>query len=68
MNTTSQIVIDLEELRGRVRACRGRYAELATRSGLSLAWISKFGRGEFSPRVATLVALMDALEQMNQAA
>jgi predicted transcriptional regulator len=58
---------DLDGLRERVRALRGRYAELSLAAGVSGSWLSKFGRGGYeSPRLATVVRLSTALESLEQ--
>jgi predicted transcriptional regulator len=61
--------LDLDKLRARVRALRGRYAELSAAAGVSGSWLSKFGRGRYwSPRLATVVRLSAALDAVEQPA
>ena len=52
----------MEEVRFRLRSYRGRYAEIAQLTGVSLSFCRKFRGGEKNPRIASLVALVDALE------
>lgn len=61
------VLTDIDRLRERVRAQRGHYTALSRASGMSVSWLSKFGRGRYaSPGVVTvqrLAVALDALEK-----
>jgi transcriptional regulator with XRE-family HTH domain len=55
----------IREMRQRLLGCRGRYREVAARSGLSISWISQFSRGvKDDPKLRTAEALIRALDEM----
>jgi transcriptional regulator with XRE-family HTH domain len=63
------VIGDIDRLRERVRAQRGHYAELARASGMSVSWLSKFGRGRYaSPGVVTVQRLAVALDSLEREA
>ena len=55
----------LAQTREMLDKCRGRWPEVAARSGLSYPWISKFSRGLFAnPGVLTLHYVHETLGAM----
>lgn len=55
----------LAQTREMLAKCRGRWPEVAERSGVSHPWISKFARGQIpNPGVLTLDAVDSVLRQM----
>ena len=63
------VLTDIDRLRARVRAQRGHYAALSAASGMSVSWLSKFGRGRYvSPGVVTVQRLAVALEALEKEA
>jgi transcriptional regulator with XRE-family HTH domain len=55
----------VEELQLKVRLSRGRYRELAEKSGMSVSWISQFGRGLIhNPTINTVKSLQEALIEL----
>jgi DNA-binding Xre family transcriptional regulator len=65
----TQALDEIEILRKRVAAKRGRQRELAQLCGMSQSWVSKFGCGKYkSQRFTTVQALRDALDRMEDAA
>jgi len=55
------------DLRARLAQQRGRYGDIAERSGLSTSWLSKFSSGvKNNPKLSTIVALERALDQVEK--
>lgn len=53
--------------RCRLQAYEGRYTEIASRSELSLSWLSKFANGhKDNPTVGSLQSLIDVLDALDR--
>ena len=58
--------MDIDSLMREVKAQSGRYNDLAMHSGISVSWISKFGRGVIrNPTIKTLSQVRKGLDQLN---
>jgi transcriptional regulator with XRE-family HTH domain len=60
--------IDIEKLRADATAVKGRFPELAAKSGLSYSWLCKFAAGrQLNPTMTSVEKLSAALAQMSAA-
>lgn len=59
--------INIEKLRADAAAVKGRFPELANKSGLSYSWLCKFAAGrQLNPTMTSIEKLSAALAQMSE--